>query len=837
MPEELEGKVAEDGLTCLRCNVTFSRKDALIRHLKRTKDNGCVSLSSPKGGKSSADGSESDEDEDEEGGGGRGAEQDDDMDQALEDNAGDAPTPAFVPASAPSPSFSVPTPALSTAMPNAFFPPPQQQHGASYPFAPLPPPPLRNYYQPYHGSPMPFYATAAGNSGMSPSAYYPLEPASTTGSPGGWYPYSGPAAGPIPQQRPYESPAPAPMDVLALVAASPANTESVFAATPTATTTHSSSASASASANPPRLDSYKTPLHTYYPEFPPDLLPPPQLIEILVMQFYRPFFGVIHYIISFPLFVMDVHAGTADVGILATILWSCLPVLDPVGPNFNGFTWDWLRSDEYATRLREFCLDWIAKKWEEMKESEDIEQLSALARTLVFGRCNTLAYGFIDLHKEFHLKLAELFPRLKFGGLEGDIGPRPTERLAWIKAEERSRLANFLVMTDIVISESLEIPRRLVPVGGLPLDPKTGSSLVPWTGMRLPAGDKLFDLVNPRGSDVVTTVPADVTLGLGYFWTSLSPEDPARVRALKRLAGGIIDKGGYTGSLVLVTGIWREVQDFVKLCSSRGYLLCSPPETDEQACSARARILKAQRDVWEFYPRALVDLDAQADGHACKAICAEAWGEFRSAFLVHHLVFIHTYQLMMHLPYDLLMTEKYLSGGGSGIGNKTPPRTLLQQNTALEKWPFSDEFVLAEAHAMSVSRLIKSGISNSNPAQVPDVRSLPPIWCACIIRSCWVHVIAIRKLRHILRTTKLAEPSLMDALSAVSGLVEDIEAAVTGLARVGEVWKHNEGALHVVMNVLSKEDDGVWIQLSQEEMAVLRGLNRDARATVDKKIV
>jgi len=564
---------------------------------------------------------------------------------------------------------------------------------------------------------------------------------------------------------------PSPMDVLAFVATpmdpvTPADTSSF--------TTQSSG----------------NPLHMLYPEFPPELLPPPGIVEIL-LDYHRRYDGVIHYLLHYPTLLADTLAGRASVGILATMMWGTLRVLDSQGPTVDGFPWARLHFPTYRADIENFCLGWIEKEWLACQGEVGVKRLEDLARALVFGRCATLAMGLVEAHRDYHLKLSfELFPRLKAGQLPGDLGPRPKDTLGWIRAEERTRLCSFLALSDIVISESIAHSRGIVTDDVL-IDPVTGVGNVPWTNMAIPCPDVFLDSVSTIKRPIPEADETAITMGVLYLHHTLPFESKLRRDFVATAIGGILT-GGHTRSFSLLGSVWRQLGDYVRLCAAKKYLLCSPPETDLKAVAAHKALTLCLEDYWDHMPENLAQLDTNADGEGLRTLAATFWGDFRAFGLVQSLVFQHMFALLLHSPYDIVDTFRY------NVSDKS-------WDSALESWPFSESFVMAEAHAMTISRLIRSGIKMFDDAHrgiKADVRNLPPIWVVAIVRACWVHVIAIRKLRHLLRTTPLPAPSLEGALQSVSTLLEDVDATISGLNEYETVWKHNEGAIHVVMGLV-----------------------------------
>lgn len=562
------------------------------------------------------------------------------------------------------------------------------------------------------------------------------------------------------------------------------------------------------------------PLHKLYPDVPAEILPPLAICEILIDNHKR-YNGVIHHVVHYPTFCKEVQSGKADVGVLSTMLWGSLRTLDPTGPEVGGWTWDMVRSEKVRKGFEAFCVAWVLKEVDECRPKTGgdddtlLRRLENLGKSLIFALCITLASGMVELHERFHKELLDLFPRLKFGQLPGDLVNRPASLAGWLRSECRARLCWYSLVTDIIISDSLEKERAIIPRGGLQdLDPLTGTSAtLRGANMPVPCPDQEFDLEDPR--ETSTEHPEPISIGLCLFWPNLPRNSPARQHYLSSGAGLLLCRG-YTVSLTIKASMWCFVADYVDLCTERGYLVCFPPEKDQEAVQAREKAVTALEDVWDAMPPEIVQLDGLADGAKLRQITGAAWASFREDKVVQILAYLHGFQLVLNSPYDLVNTWRYAPGDEPEDPN-------------LETWPFSDRFVQAEAHAISISRLIRSGMARlkedgGDEASLSfDARTFPPIWAVLIARACWVHAIAIRKLRYVLRSAPLPLPSVQEALDALKALFGDIAGALVGMAELEDVWNHNKGAMEVIRGLVDRDDadEAVWMRLTVEETATL----------------
>lgn len=522
--------------------------------------------------------------------------------------------------------------------------------------------------------------------------------------------------------------------------------------------------------------------HDLYPTIPSAFLPAFELVSHIISTYAR-YDGILHHTIHFPTFYSRVQAGTADPGILICLIWSTLRLLDDDGPADSTLPISYLKTEAAMQSYKTLCMEWLYARLRLLAYSTDIVALENVVQGLIFARSCALGLGDVHLHSSIQTELSRLFPRLRLGELEID-GPQ-LELDAWIRREERRRIALFLASTDVIISDSLEVPRSLVV--SLFVDPITGVANEPWANLALPVTDTLFDLPDPRSPD------PEVTLGLYLSWAYLPISCPARTRMLEYGVGRILESG-YTATLAMSAGIWRLVQDCVSWFADRRQLICFPK--DDEGRKVRAASLAAFQEIWANLPTAVRDLDAAADGPALNELTVAYWGPFRSGRLLHLLIFFHSSHALLHSPYDILAT--FL---------KPPPRSPI-----LDTWPESPDFVAAEAHAIAASRLVRGGLMHDGKM---EVRTLPPVWPTFILRACWVHVVAIRKLR---------AAYLDSALEVVSGLLHDVSGALLGMSEYGEYWRHTKGAVDSILGLLEAEGDSVWMRLGIEEAGRVKGL-------------
>lgn len=57
-------------------------------------------------------------------------------------------------------------------------------------------------------------------------------------------------------------------------------------------------------------------------------------------------------------------------------------------------------------------------------------------------------------------------------------------------------------------------------------------------------------------------------------------------------------------------------------------------------------------------------------------------------------------------------------------------------------------------------------------------------------------------------------------------LINEVDGAITGLAEFGGVWATARDAIHVVARIVERqgEGDGIVVRLTEEEVAVVKGL-------------
>ncbi|KAI9019917.1 hypothetical protein DFJ74DRAFT_142278 [Hyaloraphidium curvatum] len=558
-------------------------------------------------------------------------------------------------------------------------------------------------------------------------------------------------------------------------------------------------------------------LHDLYPDIPAHLLPPLPLVNVLIAHFHR-YDGAYHSIFHIPSFRRRVENGTADPLTLASLMQLSLRMLDEMGPDAGGWRWAWLRSAHLRDGLSEFCRRRFGEELAKCLRPgspNDLAKVTDLARAATLGRLGSIAGGSPSA-AEYHNALRGLFPMLRFGELPEDGAPCPPDDVpGWIAAQERTRLCCFMVVTEIVAGFFLGGPLVLTPsLRGIPWDAARGRFAEGWANMPMSVSDLLFDSLDPSAASVPPH-PAPLPLGLYFSWMDIPSGDPLRTAFLERAIGGLFESG-CVGLQAVRSGIWGRFRRYEDLCAARGYALFRPPESDPEATGIRDRLVTCLEDLWAHLPERVRTMDEAGDANGLTEVCSEHWGAYRAALIPQMLVFFHATHLLLHAPYDILGEWPFTDPSSPGFA-------------ALEDWPFSDAFIVAESHAITISRLVKSAVvTPGGDLRKPDVRGTTPLWPTLVVRACWVHVIAIRKFRHILRTAPPDAPATQQAMSTVAALLQDIVALLADIPDAGNFWKHFRGAFNVICGLLERDQDvedalDVWVRLTSEEAAVVKG--------------
>jgi hypothetical protein len=114
-----------------------------------------------------------------------------------------------------------------------------------------------------------------------------------------------------------------------------------------------------------------------------------------------------------------------------------------------------------------------------------------------------------------------------------------------------------------------------------------------------------------------------------------------------------------------------------------------------------------------------------------------------------------------------------------------------------ESWPYSTEFVQAEALAMTVSKIVRSSLIVDDDVEIPgedeestdkryrkqredEVKRISPVWGLVALRACWIHVLAIRKFKLLLHSHSADSELISAALATVRGLIDDVDGVLEG---------------------------------------------------------
>lgn len=561
------------------------------------------------------------------------------------------------------------------------------------------------------------------------------------------------------------------------------------------------------------VDSHANPLAALYPTIPEYLLPPLPVVEAL-LDLHRQFDGASHSFLHPETFRRRVVAGLAPPGILSAIIWSALRHIDAEDPFFVPFAAH-LLDPAYREAWQNYCLSWLDQESRHLRSDPmaDLERLSDLARATTLIRYNVLALGYPDLHNRYRMELNVLFPRLLFGQLESDLAERPRDPTLWIREEERSRLCGFIILSDLLISEVMDQSPRLVDWDKCRVDPSTGRYIAQWANMRAPCPDTFFESIDPDWHEIPEGYPAVPTYPLGFYcsWMDLPRHSPEREAFLSDRITNLLDHG-YTTAIIILSSTSGRMGRFKRTFAERGYLLCYPaPAGDKEAGLLRETAAGCLQDLWAHLDPKVAEMDTVGDGTGLRELASAAWGPHRGHRLLQILVAFHTLSLILNSPYDIIDSWAY-------------DEITRPTDAELEAWPSSTAFVDACMHAVSVSRLVRSGIV----AARTDLRALPPMWVEQVIRACWVHAVAIRKIGKLLAEGQVSEASEELASEALNGLLSDLEGAALGVAEIGSVWKHVGRAIETFTAMVSKNEGNgsVWVKLTEEESGLLKGKGR-----------
>lgn len=380
-----------------------------------------------------------------------------------------------------------------------------------------------------------------------------------------------------------------------------------------------------------RLEVTKHALSDVYPRFPPDLLPPFSMVDAIIDHHIR-FHSVV--ILHIPTLKADVQSGKAEIGVLACLIWGTLGMLQGEGPGEGSWTWSRLRSEEYRENLEKWCLEWIFNECDRALASEpaDIERITSLARAMVFARINS--NGAELLLQRFQEILLMVFTRLKFGHVSDDAQPRAPDLASWIRAEERVRLCAQLIISDLAVAEGNGRTPVIIPTrtNGVRFDQLTGRYEREWANLPCPCPDVFFEGLPPADTSGYPDLepPSWGSLGMLFNWMDLPLTDPMRMAVLNLAVGNILERG-FCAAHVFATAFWARVRDLRSVCTERGQPLCQP--WDQDIVDERARLVAGLEDVWRYLPATVQVGHEIGDGFGLRKVGVDWWGVLRGGRL------------------------------------------------------------------------------------------------------------------------------------------------------------------------------------------------------------
>jgi hypothetical protein len=111
-----------------------------------------------------------------------------------------------------------------------------------------------------------------------------------------------------------------------------------------------------------------------------------------------------------------------------------------------------------------------------------------------------------------------------------------------------------------------------------------------------------------------------------------------------------------------------------------------PVEVAREAEMRRAECDAMLKEFWSFIPMVLKGLDSAADGVGLVEVGEERWGKISGHRLLHWFLWYHAGEIMLNSPRNWLHTLRYPD----------------------PNWTSSPGFLHANAHAIGISRLIRS---------------------------------------------------------------------------------------------------------------------------------
>lgn len=384
-----------------------------------------------------------------------------------------------------------------------------------------------------------------------------------------------------------------------------------------------------------------------------------------------------------------------------------------------------------------------------------------------------------------------------------DSDPAPV----WMRTQERLRLVQGMTSAGVLFAELRN------SVNPMPGSPGAVEVAVPpmdetrYKDLELPLNDRDFEALPPAVEAFpMSSTEEDfsyspllagrktVTFGEAALWSELPRGSAQRETALDRSFGNTLELGP-ASLLCMISELMRRHARLRYWFAQRNletYDLETKrqdevaPEVLAEAKKRRDNFLAALEDARAHLPTELRGAYEEGDSEAMKALGRRYFGEKHWSRLHAFMVWLHVLHILIRSPRD------YISA--------------LQKPD--DPWVRGEGFVECSAHAITVSRLLKSILGDSNVWRIPVF--LP----VAVLRAGLIHALVLRKM-----ATGMGERIMKpDQEDIIKSLVEDAATCLSTLQLSGGFWTHTRAAHKVLERmVMGGEDPSV------EELEGLRG--------------
>lgn len=221
-----------------------------------------------------------------------------------------------------------------------------------------------------------------------------------------------------------------------------------------------------------------------------------------------------------------------------------------------------------------------------------------------------------------------------------------------------------------------------------------------------------------------------------------------------------------------------------------------PIDLANEANAHRTDCERALQDFWDFLPIVVKGLDQTGDGIGLLEVGEERWGPIAGHRLLHWLLWYHADEILLTSPRSWIYALDH-------------PDT---------SWTSSPSFLRANAHAIAVSRLIRSVVPAFAGNSWLQSERFPASILLPILSAGMVHVHYLAQFRQAGGT------DAQSAVDVIKELVVDIQACLQSLAHNVGYWENARMAYEAFLR-LAEMEPGDWAKEAQQ-LRALQGVSK-----------